>query len=107
MVGAAAAGTAHVVFLSGIDHSHDLRTAAAVVVVWLLLAGGFATVFRMALSGKDRRAARRSMRVALHSCSSRRCGWLSAAPHLRAGRPLLHPLPTPVPCRASWPASVS
>lgn len=65
MVGAAAAAAAHVVFLSGIDHSHDLRTAAAVVVVWLLLACGFATVFRMALSGKDRQAARRSMRVAL------------------------------------------
>lgn len=65
MVGAAAAGIAHVVFLSGIDHSHDLRTAAAVVVVWLLLAGGFATVFRMACLGKYRQAARRSMQVAL------------------------------------------
>jgi hypothetical protein len=65
MIGAAVAGAAHMLFLSGVDHSHDLRTAAAVVVVWLLLASGFATVFRIALSGKYRQAARRSIQVAL------------------------------------------
>lgn len=65
MMGAALAGAAHVLFLSGVDHSHDLRPAAAVVAVWLLLAGGFATVFRMVCSGRYRRAARRSMQVAL------------------------------------------
>src|SRR5947209_14298772 len=65
MIAAAVAGAAHVLYLSGVDHSHDLRTTAAVVVVWLLLASGFATVFRIALSGKYRQAARRSIQVAL------------------------------------------
>ena len=65
VIGAAVAGAAHMLFLSGVDHSHDLRTAAAVVVVWLLLASGFATVLRIALSGKYRQAARRSIQVAL------------------------------------------
>lgn len=65
MIGAGVAAAAHVLFLYGVDHSHDLRTAAAVLVVWLLLAGAFATAFKMACSGKYRQAAWRSMQVAL------------------------------------------